>query len=73
MIPEQNDAESFRKHTENMKSFRDSHQRIFGVLDKIQFPGKPGNRGKDIEFIKARGKPIIVPMWQIEPVKNSHN
>lgn len=74
-----NDAKSFKKHLEDMRMFRQSHQSNledrFTLLKDIPTScgihpqSKTGARG----FISARGKPTIVPIWEIELPRNSQN
>ena len=77
MIPEPNDAEVFRQHTENMKNFRYSHhdnqRNVFRMLNQVPVPAKTGYRVKDIEFFNAKGRLVIVPIWKIELVEGSQN
>lgn len=76
MIPEPDDPKAFRKHIENMKDFRCSHhdeQRNAFRINETPVPSKTGNVGSDIEFLNAKGRPVIVPIWKIEPVEGSQN
>jgi hypothetical protein len=74
-----NDAKSFKQHLEHMKKFRQSHHSNEGrlaplkempTLYNIRPPSKTGEvRGS----ISIRGKSAIVPIWEIEPPRNSQN
>jgi hypothetical protein len=77
MISEADDAEAFRKHNKNMRNFQWSHhnkqRRIFRLPDEMPAPNKAGNTGNDVKFFNVKGRPVIVPIWEIEPFEGSQN
>ncbi len=75
-----NDAKSFQQHLEDMRMFRQSHQSNlegrFTLLKDI--PTSCGihpqsKTGGARGFTSARGKPTIVPIWEIVLPRNSQN
>ena len=75
-----NDTKSFRQHLEDMRVFRQSHhpnpeggfimQKDIPTACDIHLPRKTGGaRG----FISVRGKPALVPIWEVVPPGNSQN
>jgi hypothetical protein len=77
MISEADDAEAFQKHNKNMRNFRWSHynkrRRFFRLPDEMPAPGRAGNTGNDVEFFNAKGRPVVVPIWEIELFEGSQN
>ena len=76
-----NDISSFRRHVENMKSFRRTHldsppMEAFKLLKEIpqQLDEIPSCGTGIIEsFIDNRGKVAIVPIWQMSLPRGSQN
>jgi hypothetical protein len=76
-----NDINSFRRHLENMKTFRQSHPssppaEVFKLLKEIplQLDNIPSFGTETNEsFIDTRGKVAIIPIWEINPPRGSQN
>jgi hypothetical protein len=76
-----NDISSFRRHLENMKTFRQSHPGTspmdrFKLLHELpqQLDEIPACGTGIIEtFSDSRGKVVIVPIWQVNPSRGSQN
>ena len=75
-----NNAKSFKQHLEQMRMFRQSHhnnlESRFTQLKNMPTSYKahpPRQTGGAHGFINARGKSVIVPIWEIVLPKNSQN
>ena len=76
-----NDIKSFRRHLEDMKTFRQSHPDIAATEElkllkeiSLKFDNLPaGGTGIIKSLTDAKGKIIIVPIWRINPPKGSQN
>ncbi len=75
-----NDAKSFRQHLEHMRMFRQSHRSDlegrFAPLKDMPTPcdiHPPSKTGGARGFISARGKSVLVPVWEIVLPRNSQN
>ena len=75
-----NDAKSFRQHLEDMRMFRQSHQSNlesrFTLLKDMPTPcdiHPQSKTGGARGLISARGKSILVPIWEIVLPRNSQN
>jgi hypothetical protein len=74
------DAKSFRQHLEDMRIFRQSHPCNLknGLTPLKNMPTScdihpPRQAGGAHGFISVRGKPVIVPIWEIVLPRNSQN
>ena len=80
MILVWDNAQAFRQHVEDMKTFRQSHSDI-ARSELSLFKGKPPsydvrfpcNTGGSSQLIKTGGKTIIVPIWKIVLSQGSQN
>jgi hypothetical protein len=76
-----NDISSFRRHLENMKTFRQSHLdgppvERFKLLNEMpqQLDSIPSCRTRIIEsFAGTKSKVTLVPIWQVNPPRGSQN
>jgi hypothetical protein len=75
-----NSTESFKRHLEDMKSFRKSHSGNLeaspALLKNMPAPRHmpyPGNTGGVSGFISSRGKSTLVPIWEIALPRGSYN
>jgi hypothetical protein len=74
-----NNEESYRQHLEHMKMFRRTHQNdLKGKFTRNDIRTSsdihPQDKtGKDREFVSARGKPVLIPVWEIVPPRGSQN
>ena len=75
-----NDAKSFKQHIEQMRMFRQSHhcnlEDSFNLLKNMPSTldsHSPRKTGGARDFISARGKPTLVPIWEIVPSRGSQN
>jgi hypothetical protein len=75
------DINSFRRHIENMKTFRESHpsnppvERL-RLLQEIPFPMEDVptcDTGLVESFTDTRGKTILIPIWEINTPRGSQN
>ncbi len=70
MATGRNNGKAFRRHLEDMKTFRQAHQ----PCQKASIPGKETNGveggqpfNKVTSLMDDRGKMILVPLWEFEP------
>ncbi len=80
MLPEWHNAEVFQRHFTTMNELqharRYDHKSLFiGLNDVLQWCNARGhsNNERDFSILDARGKPVIVPIWNIEIEKGSQN
>jgi hypothetical protein len=74
-------SDSFRRHMEEMKSFRHAHEHLTPVKPAGQarkahkaLPGNPPCPAQENNaFIPVNGKKLIVPIWYISMPKDSQN
>jgi hypothetical protein len=66
------DARSFQRHLENMDRFRRAHAGVerairsfhdMPAIFDVDPAGSPGRRGA---FATVRGRPTVVPIWEID-------
>jgi hypothetical protein len=79
MILVWDDAKSFQRHILDMDRFRRSHTGIEGIVKSFHdmpalldigpacHPGRPG------VFTAVRGKPVVVPIWEMALPGGSEN
>jgi hypothetical protein len=72
-------AKSFQRHIEEMGRFRRSHAGLPDIvksfhdmpaLEDVIAPDNPGRAGA---FATVRGRPAVVPIWEIVPPAGSRN
>jgi hypothetical protein len=78
-----NDIHSFRRHLENMSKFRQSHPipepaARLRLLEEITFQPDETETPDHEEhaahsFTDARGKAVLMPIWEINPPCGSQN
>lgn len=80
MILVWNNIESFRQHLEDMRQFRQSHNRELAASLKalknlpVQYAVIPAQETGLIKSLTDnKGNLIIVPIWQVNPDKGSQN
>jgi hypothetical protein len=79
MILVWDDARSFQRHLEDMGRFRRSHAGIEGVIRSFQdmpalFDIDPANNpGRRGVFATVRGRPTVVPIWNVDLPGGSRN
>jgi hypothetical protein len=75
-----NDINSFKRHLESMRLFRQSHDnnppcrqsqlRDMPATGEMQFPRTPGGVRR---LPPVRRQPVVVPIWHITASENSQN
>ena len=80
MILVWNDAKSFERHLEAMKTFRQAHPAApatgFQLIRDMPAPGDllpPEKAGGVSGIFRSGGKSIIVPIWDIDPPGGCQN
>jgi hypothetical protein len=75
-----NDAKSFKQHLEHMRMFHQSHhgdmEGGFASLKDMPTPCDIcplSNEGGCKSFISARGRQVLVPLWEVELPSNLQN
>jgi hypothetical protein len=80
MKTEWENIEAFRRHLIKMEEFRHTHRHnrcsVSIAHNDIPLPCKTRQQNcdqNDIGLFTTRGKPVVVPIWKIEPAEDSQN
>ncbi len=80
MILVWDNVNSFKRHLEDMRSFRHSHNNTpladLNTLKDMPMPFNvtpPNERGLIKSIYDSKGKIILAPIWQVTPAKGMQN